>query len=182
MLTLGIVILLGIAFYSGARRGLTMQLFYSAGYFVSFLVAQSNYKKLAPKLELLIPYPSVTESSKMALYNQKLALELDQAFYAAAAFLLILFIGWVLTRFFAIFLRKLTFIPIFKQFDWFFGGVLGLVVVYIGISLILTALSYIPMDMVQNQFENSALVRGMVENTPVFSKELKDLWITQMIG
>lgn len=182
MLTLGILCLLGIAFYSGARRGLAMQLVYSGGYFISYLVAQANYQKLAPRLELLIPYPSITEDSKMIFYNQDIALELDQAFYAAVAFLLILFTGWMITRFLAIFLRKLTFIPILKQFDWIAGGALCLIVAYVGIFLLLTVASYVPIDAVQHQFEASTLARDIVSGTPILTKQIESLWITRMIG
>lgn len=182
MLTLCILVLLGIGFYSGARRGFALQMVYSAGYFISFLVAQSNYKKLTPQLELLIPYPAVTENSKMIFFDQETALDLDKAFYSAAAFLMILFVGWLATRFIAIFVRKLTFIPLLKQADWLFGGFMCFAVVYIGIFLILTILTYIPMDVIQNQFETSGLARGIVENTPVFTKEIHTLWVTDMIG
>lgn len=182
MLTFGILLLLGIAFYSGARRGLAMQLLYSGGYLVSYLVAQANYKKLAPQLEMLIPYPSVTENSHMVFFDQDISLDLDQAFYAGAAFLLILFIGWAITRFVGIFLKKLTFIPLLKQFDWLAGGALCFLIVYIGIFLILTIVSFIPVDLIQGQFESSGLARFIVDNTPVFSQEIRSLWVTDIIG
>lgn len=182
MLTLGILCLLGIAFYSGARRGLAMQLVYSGGYLISYFVAQSNYQKLAPKLELLVPYPSITENSEMIFYKQDIALELDKAFYAVVAFLIILFAGWIVTRFIAIFLRRLTFVPLLKQMDWLAGGVLCLIVVYVAIFLLLTVASYVPLDVIQNQFAASDLAQGIVADTPILTKQIESLWINNIIG
>lgn len=53
------------------------------------------YQGLAKKLELYIPYMSVTEDSKLAFYSQSAALDLDKAYYAAVSFFIILFIGWL---------------------------------------------------------------------------------------
>ncbi|MHC5374926.1 CvpA family protein [Enterococcus sp. LJL120] len=182
MLTLGILLLLGIAFYSGARRGLAMQLVYTVGYFATFIIARTYYQDLAPSLELLIPYPAVTENATMVFFDQQISLNLDQAFYAATAFLIITFIGWLATRFIAIFFKKLTYIPILKQFDWVAGGILSFIVVYVGIFLILTIASYVPMEAVQNQFERSEVARSIVTNTPILSSMMENLWVTQIIG
>lgn len=182
MLTIGILLLLFIAFYGGARRGLTMQLAYTAGYFITFIVARSNYQALAPKLELLIPYPAVTQDSQMVFFDQTISLELDQAFYAGVAFLLILLAGWLITRFIAVFLKKLTYIPILKQFDWLAGGALSFIVVYVGIFLVLTIASFIPVEAIQGQFAASGVARGIVENTPILSNMIQNLWVTDIIG
>lgn len=115
-------------------------------------------------------------------FNQEIVLELDQAFYGAVAFLLILFIGWLIVRFAAIFARSLTFMPILKQADWVAGGVLSMVVLYIGMFLVLNAVSMIPVDFIQNQFESSGLARFMVKDTPIFSKQIYNLWVEQMIN
>ena len=182
MLTLLILFVLAIGFYTGAKRGFILQILYSVGYFISYLVAKSNYKALAAHLELYIPYPSATEETKLVFFNQEIVLDLDQAFYAATAFLMILFIGWLIVRFIAIFAHGLTFLPILKQADWVAGGVLSMVVLYIGLFLVLNAVSMIPMDAIQNQFESSGLAKFMVKDTPVLSKQIYDLWVSQMIG
>ncbi|MBL1228527.1 CvpA family protein [Enterococcus sp. BWB1-3] len=182
MLTLLILFILAVGFYTGAKRGFVLQILYSVGYSISYLVAKSNYKELASHLELYIPYPSASEETKLVLFNQEIVFELDKAFYGAIAFLIILFIGWLIVRFIAIFAHGLTFLPILKQADWIAGGILSTVVLYIGLFLILNALAMIPMDIIQNQFENSGLARFMVNDTPIFSKQIYDLWVKQMIG
>ncbi|KAF1295704.1 colicin V production protein CvpA [Enterococcus sp. JM4C] len=181
MVTLFILILLAIAFYSGARRGLTLQLVYTVGYFISYLAAKHYYKDLAPKLELYIPYPSVTENSQLVFFTKEMGLELDQAYYAAIAFLLILFFGWILTRFVGIFAHSLTYLPILRQFDWIAGGLLSVVLMYVGIFLVLTLLTLLPVDFIQNLFKDSGVARGIVENTPIFSNQIQNLWVNNIL-
>ncbi len=55
MLSLLILFLLLIAFFSGARRGFALQVILAIGYVLSFIAAQHFYKPLASHLELFIP-------------------------------------------------------------------------------------------------------------------------------
>lgn len=181
MLSLIILFLLAIAAYSGARRGLVLQIVYTVGYFISFIAAQAFYKDLAPKLEMYVPYPSATQTSKMVFFNQTISLDLDKAFYAAIAFLIILVIGWLLTRFIGIFFNSLTYLPLVKQLNWLGGGLLSVIVMYVGIFIILSILALVPLDMVQNQFRSSGWARSIVDNTPILSKKIQDLWVTQIL-
>lgn len=182
MVTLGIFVLLAIAFYSGSRRGLALQLVYTGGYFISYLVAKAYYQSLGEALELFVPYPSVSADTNLVFFDMVTALELDRAFYAAVAFVLILFIGWIVTRFIGIFARRLMFIPILKQFYWLAGGVVSVVIMYIGIFIFLSLLSMIPLDAIQNLFSPGSFPKFMVEKTPIFSKEMYELWINKIIN
>ena len=135
MLTILILLLLAFGFYTGAKRGLILQVLYSVGYLISYFVARTYYKEVASHLELYIPYPSVTPTSKLVFFNQEISLDLDKAFYSAVAFLLLLFAGWLVVRFLAIFLHGLTFIPVLKQVNGLLGGVLSVLVLYVGLLL-----------------------------------------------
>ncbi|MGX7245159.1 CvpA family protein [Enterococcus quebecensis] len=181
MLTLLILLLLAIGFYTGAKRGLVLQIIYTFGYLCSYLVAKTYYKSLASHLELYIPYPSPTADTKLVFFNQELTLDLDQAFYGAVAFLLILVAGWLVVRFLAIFAHGLVFIPVLKQANGLAGGLISVLVIYIGVFLVLSMLSMLPVDAVQNQFKNSGLARFIVKDTPLFSKQIYHMWIEQMI-
>jgi uncharacterized membrane protein required for colicin V production len=182
MLTLFILLILAYGFYTGAKRGLLLQILYSVGYFISYIVARMYYKELASHLELLVPYPSATPTTKLVFFNQEVTLDLDQAFYAAVAFLLLLLAGWLVVRFLGIFLRALTSVPLLKEANWLLGGLLSLIVVYIGVFLILTMVSMIPTDSIQNLFRNSFLARTIVEHTPVLTKQIYQLWVQKIIG
>ncbi len=176
-----IILLLGIAIYSGARRGLALQLVYTLGYFISFVVAKAKYQTLAPKLELYIPYPSATQNSKMVFFDHATSFELDKAFYGAVAFLGILFIGWLITRFVGMLCQGLTYLPLIHTVNVVGGGLLSFVVVLVGIFLVLRLASLVPVDLIQNQFKASSLARNIVEKTPIFSKQIYELWVTQML-
>ncbi|WP_165003736.1 MULTISPECIES: CvpA family protein [unclassified Enterococcus] len=182
MLSLLILFILLIAFFSGARRGFALQVVYTIGYFLSFLAAQYFYKPLASHLELYIPYPAVTPNSKLVFFDQAFSFRLDEAFYAGTAFLIILVIGWLLTRFVGIFVHGLTYLPILKQADWIAGGLLSLIVAYVTLFLILRLLSFVPIEGIQNQFSGNSLARFMVENTPILTDKIYDLWVTKVLN
>lgn len=181
MLNVAIFILLAVAFYSGSRRGFTMQLVYTAGYLISFFVAKMYYKELGERLELFIPYPSISADTNLVFFDIDTALDLDKAFYAGVAFIIILVIGWIVTRFIGVFAHGLTFIPVLKQLDWLAGGAVSVLVMYVGIFLVLSLVAMIPMDMFQNLFKDGSFAHTIVEKTPIFSKQIQNLWVTQII-
>lgn len=181
MLTLLIILVLGMGFYTGTKRGLILQILYTFGYLITYFIARTQYKNLASHLELYVPYPSATPDTKLVFFNQEVTLELDKAFYGAVAFLLILFFGWLVIRFFAIFAHGLVFVPILREGNWLAGGLVNFLVVYVGLFLILSAVSMIPIDFIQNQFKNNGFARFIVQDTPIFSKQMYHLWIEQMI-
>ncbi|MFD0897058.1 CvpA family protein [Loigolactobacillus binensis] len=167
MLSFIIIIFLAYAYYAGTRRGLVMQGVYTLGYLIAFIIARLGYLHTAPKLTLLIPYQSATEASQFTFFSHKVGLELDNAFYAAIAFMLILFFGWLVTRFVAVLLQRLTFYPLPQRQSTIGGGVLSLLTVYVGIFLLLTVLALIPGAGIQSLLKHSLLAQGMVRFTPI---------------
>lgn len=177
MLSLGIILIIAIGFYSGARRGLVLQIVLTIGYLLSYLVARIYYIRLGSQLELFVPYPSATENSTFVFFDHSLGLELDKAFYNAVAFMLIIFVGWLLTRFVGSFLNSLTFFPIVRQANYLGGGMLGFVVSYTAVFLILSILAMIPMEGIQNALGQSGLAQMIVKNTPILSNQIYNWWI-----
>ncbi|MGY3765592.1 CvpA family protein [Vagococcus vulneris] len=181
MLTLFILIFIGTGFYVGYQRGLALQLVYTGGYFISFLAAKANYLSLGRKLTLLIPYPAPTEETKLVFFNKNLVFEMDKAFYAAFAFVAILFIGWAVTRFIGIFFYKLSFTALLSRDNDLFGGILNTIIVIIGLTIFLTMMAMIPIPYIQQLFQKSGPARLLVEHTPIISKQLTHWWITKTI-
>lgn len=179
-----ILIVLLIAFYSGGRRGAPLQLVYTIGYVLSFLFALANYQTLADKIELYVPYMSVTEESTLLFYDQNTALDLDKVYYAAVAFLILLFIGWLLVKVCGIFLSDLRFrrFRFLKGYDWLVAGGLNVIIVYLSVFYFLTILSMIPLATVQNIFEKSFTARIIVENSPILTNFFHKVWFTSIIG
>ncbi|WP_426097682.1 CvpA family protein, partial [Escherichia coli] len=50
MLTILILLFLAFGFYTGAKRGLILQVLYSVGYLISYFVARTYYKEVASHL------------------------------------------------------------------------------------------------------------------------------------
>lgn len=182
MLTLVILFAILLSFYSGYRRGLAYQLVFVVGYALSFVVAMMFYQRLGSHLDLFVPYPSVTSNSKMVYYSIEQAFNLDKAFYAGTAFILILVIGWLLPHLIAIFFKDLLFRVMIPQYDGLIAGILQVFIVYLAIFLLLKAVSFVPMALVQDQLEKSGLARFIIEHSLFLSPMFENLWVTRIIG
>lgn len=177
--TLVIVFLLILGIYSGLRRGLVLQLILTIGYAVSFWFAMQYYDWFSDIVEMFVPYPTPTSTTEnpFILYGQEFIFELDGAFYNGIAFIVLLFAGWVVTRFIGGLLNFLMDIPVLKQINMIGGAIIGFVVHYVGIFLVLFILSTLPIDSIQNQFESSRVARFIVTETPELSSEVYNWWI-----
>lgn len=178
--TVFLLTLLG-TFYSGSRRGIPLQLVYSAGFFLSFLFAQKMYLSWGRKIELIVPYLSVSPETKMVFFSQKEAFDLDKPYYAAVAFLFFLLVGLLLTKLVGLLASPLRFVSIIPQFDWIVAGFLNALIVYIWFFLCLKLLTLIPIDFIQELFVTHQWLRNIVEKTPFFSNYIQQLWITNII-
>ena len=168
-------------FYAGYRRGFALQLVYFVGYSLSFFMAKSMYQSVGKKIELLIPYPAPTQTTKLAIFDNQLIFDLDKAFYAAFGFLIILVVGYLITRFVGMLCYRLTFIPLLHKSNQLVGGLINLALTYIGLVIVLTIISMIPLGFIQNAFASSGVARAMVEHTPILSSSLYQWWIKQII-
>ncbi|MDT2756152.1 CvpA family protein [Enterococcus asini] len=182
MFGLIIFLLLAISFYVGGRRGAPLQLMYFVGYFIAFLVAGNGYRALAEKIDLYIPYLSVTQDSEMVFYSQEVSLDLDKAYYAAVAFILILFVGWLVVKFIGIFMYNLRFKRLTANKDWLIGGILSMLTTYIVIFMLLTVLAMLPLATIQNLFRESAVARAIVEHSLFLTNFFEKIWVTNILS
>lgn len=172
-----ILILLALGVFSGARRGLVVQLVHTVGLIVSMMLAMMYHTALAKVLDTVIPYPTSTTASDLNLYNIMRTVQFDKTFYNAIAFVLILFIGWLVTRLLAAMLTQLAKIPVLKQVNALGGGVLGFLCHWIGLFFVLSLLSTMPIDMVQKMFTDHSVATFIVKQTPVLSQYVLDAWL-----
>ncbi len=91
ILNLIILVALVWAFMVGYSRGLILQVIYSFGTIIAAFIAASNYKELAQKLSIWVPFSNATENSHLLLFSDKLLFQLDDAFYASISFLAIFY-------------------------------------------------------------------------------------------
>lgn len=182
MLLTGIIIfLLFLSLYSGARRGLVLQLVLTIGYAASFWFALNYYQMLSEYVEMFVPYPTPlsTSDNPFVLYGIDMLFELDSPFYNGVSFVIILFAGWLLTRVIGGLFQALADLPVVRTVNAIGGAILSFIVHYIGIFLVLFVFSMMPIGLVQNQFESSALAREIVTDTPELSEQVYDWWVEQ---
>lgn len=173
MVGLLIAFLLFIGTYAGYKRGIILQLLQTIGYAVSFLVAMDNYRWLSERLFLLIPYstPFAPETNPYPFHDESLLFSLTDTYYDLIAFLILLFIGWVIVRFFAALLSyTLEKVKAPEPVNGIGGAILGFVVNYIGIFYLLFFLTVIPFAPLQNRLINSSLASGILTATPQLSE------------
>lgn len=132
---------------------------------------------------MFVPYPTPlsTSDNPFVLYGIELLFELDGPFYRGVSFVVLLFAGWLITRLVGGLFQALADIPVVRTVNAIGGAVLSFVVHYIGIFLILFVLSMMPIAMIQDQFESSALAREIVTDTPELSQQVYDWWVQQGI-
>ncbi|WP_062104463.1 CvpA family protein [Bacillus niameyensis] len=175
MVDLAIVIILIIGFIVGLKRGFILQLLHMIGFIGSFIVAYLYYDELAPKLKLWIPYPDVGsgETFKMILDGANF----DEAFYRAIAFVIIFIAARIVLGIIGSALDIVASLPVIKILNIWAGGILGLVEMYLFLFILLYISALLPVEIVQNALQDSALADTILKKTPYFSAELQKLWI-----
>ncbi|MHC9001076.1 CvpA family protein [Enterococcus bulliens] len=169
------------SFYNGARRGVALQLIHLVGFSISFMIALSKYKDFGKHIELYVPYMSVTPDSSFAFYSMEQGFELGHAYYAAVAFFGLLFFGWLITKFIAIFFLRLREFTLLNRYDWIVSGILNVLMIYVLFFGLLYILSFVPLAFIQQWFAKGELGYGIVKHTPILSKWFYQLLITNII-
>ncbi|EIT85416.1 Colicin V production protein [Fictibacillus macauensis ZFHKF-1] len=173
MLNLVIIILLVGGFLIGLRRGLIMQAVHLVGFIAAYVVAYLYFRDLAPHLKLWIPYPISDESSLSNVINN---MPIEDVYYNAIAFLLLFIATKIVLHIIGSMLNFLAELPILRTINRWLGGVLGFIEVYLIVFLLLFVASLIPSGGVHDTYEKSSVGKAIVQNTPVFSDKVKELW------
>lgn len=169
MITIAILLFLLLGVYTGARRGLVLQLVHLVGYLVILIFAFWRYLPLSRLVEMYVPYPSFLPGNHLAIFSDAQALELDQSFYQLFSFIVIMAFGWLLVRIVTAVIKEVTHLPIIKQFNTAGGAILGFVFHYVTLFVVLYLLAMVPLDSVQRLFEGSSLAKLIVTQTPLIS-------------
>ncbi|MBF6626756.1 CvpA family protein [Tuanshanicoccus lijuaniae] len=177
MLSIIILIVLAYSFYTGFRRGLIMQLVQLIGYLITFLLATKFYEPLSKYVEMLVPFPSIQQSTQLVFYNEAQSFLVDQAFYRAVTFVIIWLVGWLVTKFLAIFFTRITYYNMMRHLNHIGGGVVNLMITFLVIYVFLFILSLIPVEFIQQQFVDNPLAYRIVANTPIISDWAAEAWL-----
>ena len=174
MLTLAILFILFIGAYSGYRNGIVIGLVRTIGYTISLILAFDYYKLLSEFIYLIIPYPSpfAPTDNPYSYYEMDMIFTLDQSYYYLISFLLIVMVGWLITRLISQFINNFTEkLTVPEPFDGIGGALIGFIFNYLTIFLFLLIASTIPYDLVQNKLSESVLADNILTNSPVLSKK-----------
>ncbi|TYS69001.1 CvpA family protein [Sutcliffiella horikoshii] len=173
MLDLIIIFLFIMGLIVGIRRGFIMQIVHLSGFIAAFVVAYMFYADLAPKLKLWVPMPSFGNAEFSMFFE---TISLDTAYYRAVAFAILFFGTRIAAQIIGSMLDFLSHLPILKQVNSWAGAVLGFVEVYLIVFIFLYIGALVPLEMVQTSISDSSMAKGIVENTPIFSEKLQELW------
>ena len=169
-----------IGYYTGARRGLALQLVHVLGYLITYILAANLFQPFARFLEMYVPYPNILPDSTIHIYDTALHLKLDRIFYNGVAFVGIMLLGWLITRLLARMVQFITLLPIIKQLNTIGGGILGLAMNVFFLCIIFTLLATIPLPEIQAWFTPGSLPTLIAKNTPIISQQLFQWWTTNI--
>lgn len=179
LLSLFIILVFLYSIYIGVKRGLILQIVMSIGFFLSYWLASSMHEWLSHHIELIVPYPapSVLSENPFALYSMDIVFDIHQLFYKGLSFLILLFIGWALTRIVGRLFDFTTRFNVEEKVSNIGGALLSFFAHYIGLFVILIVVSTLPFSFIQNQIESSWLAETMITSTPELSKDLFNRWV-----
>lgn len=180
MISIFILLILIFGFFRGLKRGFILQLMHLFGFLIAFIVAVLYYKKLAAHLVSWIPYPNVSSDQTWALFLNSMPLE--NAFYNAIAFAIIFFAVKIILQIIASMFDFVARIPVLKQLNTVFGGVLGFIEVYLVTFIILYIIALLPLEKIQGYVDDSFIAKLIVEHTPFLSHAMESLWFTELLG
>jgi uncharacterized membrane protein required for colicin V production len=175
MLDLALILLLIIGFFIGLKRGFILQLVHLTGFIIAYIVANLYYTELASKLILWVPYPNLDPASPLKLLTENSNME--AAFYRGISFVIIFFAVKILIQIIGSMIDFIAHLPILKHLNVWAGGILGFLEIYLIIFILLYIAALIPMEVLQGPLEDSVLANLIVNHTPIFSQQIKSMWV-----
>jgi uncharacterized membrane protein required for colicin V production len=69
-------------------------------------------------------------------------------------------------------------IPVLKQVNAFAGAILGFLEVYIILFVLIIVGNILPIEQIQTPLQKSSISKIIVDDTPILSEKVKELWQT----
>ncbi|AIK40714.1 hypothetical protein COM13_01545 [Bacillus pseudomycoides] len=175
MIDIIIILLLVMGFFLGLKRGFVLQLVKLTSFIIAYLVAYWYCKDLAPTFEKFIPYPFDKNVSVPEWID---ANNIEAVFYQAIAFIVLFIITRIALSLLGNLLNMFTEIPVIKQVNAFAGALLGFLEVYIILFVLIIIGTILPIEQVQTPLQKSSISKIIVDDTPILSEKVKELWQT----
>lgn len=177
MLTFAILLILIYSFYTGYRRGFVIQFVRLVGYIISTIVASKLYIPFSKYTEVFVPFPSIQPNSQLAIYNEATSFILDTAFYRVVSFMVVAFVGWLITNFIGVFFKRVSYYMPFRWVNHLAGGVMNVLTSFVFVYLILFVMSLIPVEAIQQQFVDNPIAYRIVSQTPILTDMAMKTWL-----
>lgn len=177
MLSVLLILILIYFYFTGARRGLRLQLLYMAGYLISLFIAAVSCGAFGAAIDLWVPYPSATEQSNFTFFTAGVGLTLDKAFYRAVAFMIVLALGWLLTRVVVLWFHDWVYADGVTQTTQITAGALNVMIGYVFLFLMLYTLGLIPVASIQQMLAHSFVARAIVRYSLGLTNLFTWLWL-----
>jgi uncharacterized membrane protein required for colicin V production len=158
----------------GFSRGLIAQLVSFLGLFIGYVAAFMLYDEVAPVLKEAMAL-SNTETYKKYEFLAK-TLQLDTYVYNAISFAIILFGVKLALSIAGRFLNLLAAAPGLKQVNKGSGAVLGVIEAALIVIVAVHVMTVIPNDTAQRLLKESVAAPYLLENIPIVSDKLQELW------
>lgn len=166
--------------YVGYRRGLVYEGMIAAGYLVSFIIASFLYRPVGNFLSMWVPYPSASDKSTFAFFDQTTGLTLDKSFYAAVGFTVILLVCFLIWRLIMTGFNNFQYVDLAPAINTWGSVLVALVVTAITLCLTLFILATIPSEPLQHALGHSLLVNSILRYLPGISSLFTHLFITSV--
>lgn len=177
MVDILIVLLLVAGVYLGYKRGLIMQLFYLVTIVIGYVVSMLFSSRLAYLFTSLIPIPTGVTEGLEGIYQ---GLNIPTTYYRIISFVVLFIAIRLIIQVIASLLGVIRKLPLVKSTDRLLGAIFGFVEVYLIIFVVLYFITVLPTsDLKATVFTDSTLPDYIIQNTPILSKQLIELFFNK---
>ncbi|GEL09043.1 CvpA family protein [Salisediminibacterium halotolerans] len=170
MVSLLLIIILLMSLISGYRRGLILQLVYLAGVVISFIVAYLFYKDVAEWLQLIIPFPQLSDDADYGLLLDVLGNE--TVYYNGLAFIGLFIVTKIVTHIIGSMFQFLAHLPVLNLLNRWAGAAIGFLEGIVILVIVVHLAALIQWDFIQAALQSSAVAQWIFAYTPVLSELL----------
>ncbi|MFB9859764.1 CvpA family protein [Salinicoccus siamensis] len=168
-MTLILLILLIAGMVIGYRRGMVLQLLHLIGTLSAIIISAKNYEKLAARFDMVMPYPSTSDTLTNPLMPE--LANAEYAFYNMTAFFIIFIISKIIIQLIVSAFDYLQQISVFGIVGDIVGTLLGLIEMVYILAVFLTMIALVPLDFIETMVGESGLAQFLLDNTFILSEK-----------
>lgn len=173
----GVLVTIAAGMVLGFSRGFVGQLLSIVGLIVAYLIAFAFYDEAAPLVRSALALSGNETYQHYEFLSQEM--HLDTYVYKALAFAILLFGVKISFSIAGRLFNLLASMPGLKQVNQWSGASLGIMESALIVIVIVHVMTVIPNDTAQRLLKQSIAAPYILENTPIFTNKLQELWENQ---